>query len=80
MRPGEIPVGPDGLVHPGTGGMSVSPYDPGNLPEHRRPPEFGGTGRDPVWEHHSDQLGPDLQYRPDPHNPGGHGFVEPSHP
>ncbi len=68
---------PDDLVFPKQGGMSVSPDDPWNLPEHRRPPEFQGVGRDPVWIIDETQLGPDLMYRPDPHQPG-HGFVEPA--
>jgi RHS repeat-associated protein len=37
----DIPVNSDGTVQPGTGGMSVSPNSPSNLPPFRRPPEFG---------------------------------------
>ena len=78
-RPGvDVPVGPDGMVHPGTGGVSVSPDSPLNLPPHRRPPEFGGTGRDPVWRLDERDLPDGLSYRPDPVRPSGHGFVEPS--
>jgi hypothetical protein len=79
IRPGkDVPVVlPNELVHPGQGGMSVSPDDPANLPYYRRPPEFGGTGRDPVWVIDEGDLGPDLCYRPDPDNPG-HGFIEPT--
>lgn len=29
--------------------MSTAPDDPKFLPAHRRPPEHGGTGKDPVW-------------------------------
>jgi hypothetical protein len=58
--------------------MSVSPDSPSNLPAHRRPPQFGGTGKDPVLALDSDALGPDLVYRPDPKNPKGHGFIEPA--
>lgn len=65
-------------VQPGTGGVSVSPDDPRNLPRHRRPPEFGGTGKDPVWVISDAELGPRLRYRPDP-EVWGHGFVEPAH-
>jgi RHS repeat-associated protein len=80
-RPGtDIPVDSNGMVHPGSGGVSVSPHSPTNLPQHRRPPEFGGTGRDPVWRIGSANLPEGLTYRPDPHNPGGHGFIEPSRP
>jgi hypothetical protein len=69
-------VDPGDLVQPGRGGMSVSPDDPVNLPEWRRPPKFGGVGRDPVWKITEAELGPYLGYRPDPSRVG-HGFVEP---
>jgi 1-acyl-sn-glycerol-3-phosphate acyltransferase len=75
-RPGtDIPVS-DGKVYPGTGGMSVAP-SPSDLPAHRRPPEHGGTGKDPVWSIDANDLGPDLQHRPDA---PGHGTVQPSRP
>lgn len=63
----------DGNVHPGSG-MSVSPDDPLNLPSHRRPQEFLGTGKDPIWqmEHHGLQT--TLAYRPTSIT---HGQVEP---
>ncbi|HEU5159763.1 MAG TPA: DUF6531 domain-containing protein [Streptosporangiaceae bacterium] len=78
-RPGtDIPVDANGMVHPRTGGVSASPDSPTNLPPHRRPPEFGGTGRDPVWQTSSEGLPDGLTYRPDPANPSGHGFIEPS--
>src|SRR5688572_7304120 len=78
VRPGiDVPaVAGDELVHPGTGGLSVSPDTPYNLPRHRRLPEFGGTGIDPVWVISDAELGPRLRYRPDPDDPR-HGFVEP---
>lgn len=44
---------------------------------HRRPPEFGGIGRDPIFEIDFVELGPDLRWRADPEGPSGHGFVEP---
>lgn len=47
---GDIPISCDGLVHPGTGGMSVAPKDPCYLPHHRRPQSLGGNGRDPVFK------------------------------
>lgn len=80
-RPGiDVPaVAADDLIRPGEGGASVSPDDPLNLPSFRRPPEFKGTGRDPVWSLSLADLGPDLTYRPDPTNPG-HGFLEPARP
>ena len=67
------------MVHPQTGGMSVAPDTPMNLPLHRRPAELGGTGKDPVWSIKESQLGPSLSYRPDP-DLEGHGFVEPAFP
>ena len=55
----------------------MSPDSPGSLPAHRRPPAWGGTGKDPVWELSSEELGRDLSYRVDPSDPEGHGYVEP---
>ncbi len=66
------------MVHPESGGVSVSPPPPENLPEHLRPPEFGGYGKDHLFELDTDKLPSELRYRPDPKNPTGHGFVEPS--
>jgi hypothetical protein len=81
VRPGiDVPAkDPGDFVHPGQGGLSVGPDDPLNLPAHRRPPPFGGTGRDPVWVLDAGDLGPDLRYRPDLLR-SGHGFVEPVRP
>ena len=74
----DIVVDSVGMVRPGTGGVSVAPNDIMHLPVFRRPPEFGGTGKDPVWSIRAIDLGPDLRYRPDPDNPAGHGFIEPA--
>ena len=71
----DIPVDENGLVKPNTGGMSVAPDTPTNLPAHRRPPSHGGTGKDPVYGTNTDQLGPDLQFRQDSPT---HGVVEPA--
>src|SRR5262245_14787333 len=81
VRPSvDVPVGNlSDTVHPGQGGLSVSPDDPLSLPYFRRPPAWQGTGRDPVWTISAAELGPDLRFRPDPNNPG-HGFVEPARP
>jgi RHS repeat-associated protein len=65
----------DGMVHPGGGGMSIAPETPNNLPSHRRQPDFGGSGRDPVWSINPDDLPEGLQYTRDA---PGHGVIEPS--
>lgn len=67
-----------GLVGSGAGGVSVSPASPENLPRHRRPPQFCGTGKDPIFELETDDLPEELAYRPDPDNPRKHGFIEPT--
>jgi RHS repeat-associated protein len=75
VRPGvDIPVDANGRVHPNTGGMSVSPAIE-DLPSHRRPPEHGGTGKDPVWKLNTSNLGDDLAHVPDK---PGHGTIQPS--
>jgi hypothetical protein len=68
----------DGFVEPETDGMSVSPPPPDNLPYFRRPPVFGGTSKDPIWELETDELREELGYRPDPDDPDRHGYIEPS--
>lgn len=74
-RPGtDIKVAPNGNVHPNSGGVSVSPNTDG-LPNHRKPPEFGGTGKDPVWELDTSDLGKDLKHVPDSRT---HGTIQPS--
>lgn len=55
----------DDDVGPGTGGMSVAPNDPANLPVNRRPAALGGFGKDPVWEIEDTELGADLSVRQD---------------
>ncbi len=59
VRPGtDVPVGKlEDIVQPGQGGLSVSPDDPRNLPAFRRPPEFQGVGKDPVWAIAEAELG-----------------------
>ncbi len=76
----DIPINEDESVEPETGGMSVSPFSPENLPPHRRPPKFGGTSKDLLWELDTDALPAELVYRPDPDAPDQHGFIEPSYP
>ena len=58
--PIDIPVDSSGFVPPGTGGLSVAPEAPTNLPRHRRPQEYDGTGQDPVWGIQEGALGPYL--------------------
>lgn len=72
--PNDIPVH-NGLVQPNTGGMSVAPDRPENLPFFRRPPQYGGTGKDPVWFLPISLLGADLIYVQDRSD---HGLVEPA--
>jgi hypothetical protein len=67
-----------GMVHPSEHGMSASPPPPTNLPEHRRPPTYGGTGKDPVWELETEDLPAELVYTPDSKDPKRHGLIGPS--
>jgi hypothetical protein len=75
-RPGvDIPVDENGLVRPGTGGMSVN-EEPTGMPEFRRPPTFGGSGKGlNMYCISSCDLGEGLRYVPES---GGHGFLEPA--
>jgi hypothetical protein len=70
----DIPV-VAGAVRPGTGGMSVALDDPGNLHPLRRPPAYGGSGKDPVWYIGVAALSGDLQFRADS---VAHGLIEPA--
>jgi hypothetical protein len=82
IRPGVDVTAKDAndLVYPGQGGLSISPDDPLNLPYFRRPQEFQGIGKDPVWLIlDTDLPGFDLCHRPDPAKPT-HGFIEPVRP
>lgn len=75
--PTDIEVDAHGNVQAGFQGMSVSPFPIENLPKHRRPVEFGGTGKDPVWGCFIEILIKyDLSYVIDPNN-DGHGFIAP---
>ena len=67
-------MGPGGKVAPRTGGMSVAPDDPVNLPRHRRPPALGGEGRDPVFRYAVAVMPPTLVLRRDQPD---HAMVEP---
>lgn len=79
-RPGmDIRVFDSGSVFSTRQGMSVSPLPPKNLPKRRRPKEFGGTGKDPVFEMETDELPEGLEYLPDPQKPTTHGFIRPAY-
>jgi len=69
VRPGvDILVAPDGFVDSYYGGDERRPAARG---EPGRPPDFGGTGTDPVFELDTEDLPGVLAYRPDPANPEG---------
>ena len=77
VRPNvDIPV-VAGQVQPNTGGMSVAPDRPENLHPLRRPPAYGGSGKDPMWCIPVAALGGDLRFRQDSST---HGLVEPARP
>lgn len=67
----------NGIVHPNTGGMSVTPDDPLHLPRHFRPRSLGGRGKRPVWLISSVHIVDPLVARQDRPT---HWLVEPSKP
>lgn len=75
----DILISLDGLVYPDTGGMSVSPNSAMNIHPVRRPQEFDGYGKDPIWKISLSDIGCHLAYRADPKN-SRHGFIEPKYP
>lgn len=79
VRPGVdfAATAPGDVTGPGDGGLSVAPDDPFHLDRVRRPPAFGGTGKDPVWYIEVGDLGPGLVVRPDSPT---HALVEPAGP
>lgn len=64
-----------GKVHPQTGGMSVTPDDPLQLPKIRLPKSLGGEGRDPVFYFQVPNLSPTLNLRRDKPT---HALIEPA--
>ena len=66
-----------GQVRPYTGGMSVAPDRPENLHPMRRPPQYGGSGKDPIWALDISDLDVSLHFRQDAPT---HGLIEPSSP
>ena len=75
-EPEDVRADAHGNIFPGAG-MSVAPDDPWQLPIHRRPSEFGGTGADPVWMIRDDGLAAGLDYVQDSPR---HGIVGPAAP
>lgn len=73
----DVDVDADGLVRPERGGVSVTPYDPADLPLHALPKSMGGTGKYPVWRIQVRSFSKSLNFRPDPRK-RTHGFIEPS--
>ena len=73
-KPDVLAIQPVDLIAPETGGMSVSPNDPTNLPRNRRPPDFGGVGKDPVWQLDETELPSELKARQDKPD---HAMIEP---
>ena len=74
---------PDGTFGPGTGGMSVAPDSPWNVPNHRRPQGMGrgSTGHCRDWMFVINMVAladADLGVRLDPEHPEIHAFVEPA--
>ena len=55
--------------------MSVTPDDPWQLPNHRRPEAFGGRGPDPVWRIVEDDVSQPLDYFQDRRD---HGVIGPA--
>ena len=82
VRPGpgpktDIPIDKLGNVQPKTGGMSSVVDDCHNLVPYRRPPEFGSTGKDPVFIIEDEVLPNTLIARQDGKNSKRY-LIEPS--
>jgi hypothetical protein len=76
VRPNvDIEIDVHGRVYPCTGGMSISADSVQNLPGHRRPPEFFGIGKDPVYCIENARLPSCLVVRQN--GPQHHYLVEP---
>jgi len=77
-----VDIQPDakGHVHPGQGGMSVSPDSIWNIPDHRRPRGIGNgsTGHPNDHVFAIAKVSAELSIRPDPLRPATHAFIEPS--
>lgn len=81
VHPGSFPDVPatasNEIIQPGNGGLSTAPDDPMNLMPFRRPLVLRGSGKDPVWEIDTNDLGSELQYRQDSPT---HVLIEPARP
>jgi hypothetical protein len=78
---GDIAVDDEGVVHPGSEGMSVAPYSPIYLPPSKVPPQLGGEiCVDPVWEIEDTILGEGLVFVPDEESERPYGVVAPAYP
>lgn len=80
--PGDIRPDPEGFVLPRSGGMSVAPGSPWNLPHHRRPRTMGrgstGPKLDRVYSIHRVKLvEQELDPVPDSRLPTVHALVGP---
>ena len=64
-----------GRVYPQTGGMSVTPDDPMQLPKIRLPKSLGGEGRDPIFYLQVPNLCSALNLRRDKRT---HALIEPA--
>jgi hypothetical protein len=85
----DLPAGNDGMVEPGTGGMSVSPAWR-LLPVHRilrrlrtKFPRAAGSNQLFCWRFGESGfaaalISDQLMFRPDPEKPDRHGLVEPA--
>jgi hypothetical protein len=83
VRHSDVGVGRDGWIDPGTGGMSVAPGSPWNVPNHRRPRSLGrgstGHNEDRVFAiAEAPILAERLAVRPDDRRPDLHALVEPA--
>ncbi len=74
-NPHDIPVDGAGNVAPETGGLSVTPEHYRLMPRRLLHPDFGGTGRMPLWHLDSGTLASELSYRRDRDD---HALVEPA--
>ena len=70
----DILIDSQGQVHPETGGMSVTPDDYRQLPNHRLPESLGGRGRYPIFSFQVANLPSTLALRKDT---SSHALVEP---